>query len=131
MNASHPTFLRRVLLADATTCALMSLLLLSAGNPLVDLLGLPASLLDGVGAILLPFAALVAYLATRSTIPRAGVWIVILSNALWAVDSFLLLRSSWVEPTNLGRAFVIVQALATVTLAELEYVGLRKAATVS
>ncbi|WP_431267624.1 hypothetical protein [Dankookia sp. P2] len=55
-------------------------------------------------------------------------WVVILGNALWALDSLLLLVSGWVAPTALGGSFVVAQALVVALLAELEYTGLRRSA---
>lgn len=126
MSVSGSTFLRRVLTADALLSAVMGAVLVLAVGPLSSLLSLPASLLTWSGLSLLPFAAFVGWLATRELPPRAGVWAVILCNALWVVDSIVLLASGWVEPTFLGSAFVIFQALVVATLAELEFFGLRR-----
>jgi hypothetical protein len=120
------TFLRRVLLADAAVSAATGLLITSGAGMLAQVLGLPPALLRYAGLLLLPFAAMVTWFATRGTIPRAGVWMIILSNAIWVADSILLLFSGWVEPTRLGQAFIIAQALAMAVFAELEYSGLRK-----
>ncbi|HJV74524.1 MAG TPA: hypothetical protein VJ654_09905 [Noviherbaspirillum sp.] len=81
------------------------------------------------GIILLPFAALVAYIATRAQLSRGWVWAVVIANALWVIDSIVLLLSGWVSPSLLGQAFVLAQALVVAVLAELEYVGLQKSAS--
>ena len=65
--------------------------------------GLPAGLLRYAGASLLPFAAFLVYLATRESLSAPAVWTAILLNALWTVDSFLLLLTGWVGPAR--RAF--------------------------
>ena len=124
---SDTTFLRRVLIADAVASAATGLLMLIAANPLEQWLALPAGLLRTAGASLLPFAAIVAWLGLRATISRAGVWAVIALNAIWVVDSVALLFTSWVQPALLGYVFVLAQAAAVAVLAELEYVGLRRA----
>jgi hypothetical protein len=121
-------FLRRVLLADAALSGAAGLLLLLSGGALDGPLGLPAGLLRGAGLILLPFAALVAWVAVREPPPRAAVWAVIACDALWAVDSIALLATGWVGPTALGHAFVGAQALAVGLLAGLQRVGLRRLA---
>lgn len=121
-------FLRRVLLADAAASAVTGALMAFGAGQLGGLLGLPGDLLRYAGLALLPFAALVASIATREALPRALVWAVIVANALWVVDSLALLASGWVMPTALGTAFVIAQAAAVAVLAELEYLGLRRAA---
>ena len=68
------SFLRRVLLADAATSCASGLLMALAAAPLENMLGVPASLLRYAGLSLLPFAALVAYLATRPNISWPAVW---------------------------------------------------------
>ncbi|MDQ3806299.1 MAG: hypothetical protein M3416_21030 [Acidobacteriota bacterium] len=119
-------FLRRVLLADAATSGASGLLMTLGSGPLGDLLGVPPPLLRYAGLSLLPFAALVAYLATRERLPRPAVWAVIALNALWAADSILLLVGGWVGPTALGYAFIVAQALVVAAFAEAQYIGLRK-----
>ena len=126
MTVSAPTFLRRVLALDAVSSAVMGAVLVLAVTPLSSLLSLPASLLTWSGVSLFPFAAFVGWLATRELPPRAGVWAVVACNALWAVDSLVLLASGWVEPTFLGTAFVVFQALFVAVLAELQFFGLRR-----
>jgi hypothetical protein len=121
------TFLRRVLLVDAATCFAMGLLLLLAAGVLATLLALPGALLQYAGLSLLPNAAFMAWIATRSSLSRVGVWIVIGGNALWVVGSVALLVAGWVSPSLLGHVFVITQAATVALLAEMEYVGLRKA----
>jgi hypothetical protein len=124
----HPLlFLRRVLIVDAATSAACGLLLLVDTPLFADLFGLPAALLREVGIIFLPFAALVAVLATRDTISTAGVWIVILGNIAFVLASVALLTGGFVSPTRLGEAFVIAQAVVVAVIAEAEYLGLRKA----
>jgi len=95
---------------------------------LAAILGLPAELLREAGWVLLPFAAFVGFLALRQQVSRPGVWIVIALNALWVIDSVLLLVAGSVEPNALGYAFVIAQALIVGVFAELEYFGLRRVA---
>lgn len=115
--------------ADAATCVATGLLLLLGSGLLEQYLGLPAGLLRYAGLSLLPFAVLLVYLAAREHLTPGAVWAVIGLNALWTVDSVLLLLTGWVSPTELGYAFVVAQALGVAVLAGLEYVGLRKAET--
>jgi hypothetical protein len=122
------TFLRRVLLADAATCAAAGLLLMLGPGLLEQSLGLPSSLSRYTGIVLLPFAAFLIYLARRANLLQPAVWAVIVLNALWTADSILLLLSGWIEPTALGYAFVIFQAIGVAMFAGLEYFGLRKSA---
>lgn len=118
--------LRRALQADALASGAMGLLLTLAAGPLEELLGLPRALLLGAGIGLLPFALALGWLANRQTLQRAWVWAVLAINAVWVVDSLSLLALGWVEPTLLGKVFVIGQAVAVAVLAELEFFGLRR-----
>ncbi|HEX5734526.1 MAG TPA: hypothetical protein VF131_16945 [Blastocatellia bacterium] len=122
------TFLRRVLFADAATCAAAGLLMLLGAGLLEQDFGLPRELSRYAGIGLLPFAAFLVYLATRANLSQTALWAVIVLNVLWTVDSILLLVSGWIEPTGFGYAFVILQAIGVATFAGLEYFGLRKSA---
>jgi hypothetical protein len=125
-NVQSPSFLRRVLLADAVTGFGTGLMLLFGANALENLLGIPAALLQGAGVILLPLAGLITLLATRAQPPRMAVWAVIACNAMWTIDSFVLLLSGWIAPNELGQAFIVMQAVIVAIFAELEYFALRK-----
>jgi hypothetical protein len=118
--------LRRALQADALASGAMGLLLALAAGPLEELLGLPRALLVGAGIGLLPFALALGWLANRESVRRGWIWAVLAINAVWVVDSVSLLASGWVEPTLLGKVFVIAQAVAVALLAELEFFGLRR-----
>ena len=117
--------LKLALVVDAIATATTGLLLAFFGGSLASLLGLPASLLQVTGVILLPYAAVVGYLAAREHVSAAAIWAVIVVNVLWAVDSIALLFTGWITPTGLGTAFVIFQALVVGALAELQYFGVR------
>src|SRR5687768_168835 len=94
-------FLRWVLLADAATCVLTGLLMIFGSVVLEGLFGLPAGLLRNSGLSLLPFAALLLYLASRECVTSRTVWLLIVLNALWTADSFLLFLTGWFSPTEL------------------------------
>jgi hypothetical protein len=123
---SHPSFLRRVLIADAVSSAGMGVALLLVAGYVDELLGLPAAFLESAGLALLPFAAFVLYIATRPSLARAAVWAVVVLNAIWVVDSLLVFVTGWLAPTLLGAVFIIAQAIFVGVLAELEYFGLRR-----
>jgi len=122
--------LRKALLADALLSGITGLILLLAAGPLATLEGLPVGLLRWSGIILIPFAAFVAWLGTRERVQRPLVFAVVACNALWALDSVLLLVTGWVEPTILGEVFVLGQAAVVAVLAELEFIGLRRSTLV-
>ena len=99
----QPTlFLRRVLGLDALTCLAMGALLSVASQPLAPILGLPAELLFWAGILLLPTAAFMGFLATRQAPPALLVWVVILGNLGWAIESFVVIGQLGASITPLG-----------------------------
>lgn len=125
-HMSFPMLLRRALLADAAASLATGLLLVFGGTALHALLHLPERLMLYAGLSLLPFAALVAYVGTRGQPHRAAIWAIVAYNALWAVDSLILLASGLIAPTLLGSAFVTAQAFAVGGFAILQYAGLKQ-----
>ena len=121
-------FLHRALVLDAIASGATALLLIAAAPALAPLLGLPVALMRGAGLLLLPYVAFVGLVARRGRLEPAAVWTIIISNALWAAASFLLLLSGQIAPTALGIAFVVAQAVIVALLGELQYVGLRRPA---
>ena len=118
--------LRRALLADAIFSGVSALAMTLDANLFAPLLQLPEALLRETGLFLIAYTALVGWLATRQSMPRALVLIVIAINAAWTVASIALLFSSAVTPNLLGQVFIAGQAVAPGALAELQYVGLRR-----
>jgi hypothetical protein len=119
--------LRRLLRLDAATCAATGALLALAAPALEPPLGLPAALLREVGVALVPFAALLLWIARAPRPARGAVWAVVAANALWVAASVALLPSGLVAPTPLGGAFVLAQAAVVAALAWLEYAAVRRA----
>ena len=122
------SFLRLALLADALVSGATGLLAFAGASFLDTLLGLPTELLRYAGLSLIPYAAIVAYVGTRPSVSRAAVWAIVAYNALWAIDSIVLLASGTVAPSALGYAFVIFQAAVVAGFAGLQVVALRKEA---
>jgi hypothetical protein len=129
MNLHHSsTFLRRMLLADAVISGATGLVMLAGASLLDHLLGIPAALLRYAGLALLPFSAMVWQLSRRAPISRPSVLTVVGLNAGWVAGSVLLLVSGWIDPTSIGGAFVILQAVVVAAFAELQYTALRRTA---
>ena len=121
LATNRATLIRRALLLDATASGAMGVLLLLAGGLLAAPLALPATLLRWAGVVLIPFAALLVWVATRDEASGDAVrWIVRL-NVAWAVGTPLLLVSGWVRPTLLGELFVLLQAVVVAAFAYLEH----------
>jgi hypothetical protein len=119
-------FLRRAILADAIFSGASAVLLTIGAGALAPWLSLPEALLRETGLFLIAYAALVGWLGTRPSMPKALVMIVIAGNAAWTLASIALLFSGAVTPNLLGEASVAAQAIAVGALAELQYIGLRK-----
>jgi hypothetical protein len=126
--AASPHFLRHVLRADALSCVACGLPQVAFTAPLAALLGLPETLLGYTGEFLLVYAAVVAWVSTRQPVPRGLVWLLMAGNFAWALGCVALLLGTGLKPTTLGTAYVLVQALTVVVLAELQFFGLRRAA---
>lgn len=120
-------FLRYVLFADSLTCLACAALLTIGGAFLQNITNLPLDLMFYAGASLVPFAALLIYAATRKSISKTVIWLIVGLNLLWTIDSFLLLFSGYVAPTTFGYIFVIFQAVGVAIFAALEFHGLRQA----
>lgn len=129
MTSIRPSsLLRRVLAVDAVFSGASGIAMIVFADLLANLLQLPAELISEAGIVLVPFAAFVGFVASRSEPARFAVWIVIALNVVWVVDSIVLLFTGWVAPNALGYAVVIAQAAGVLALADLEYMGLRRSA---
>ena|SRR5687768_1152713 len=124
------TFLRRALIADAVISGTSAVLLLAGAGLLSRMFGVSAELLRSAGWSLVPFMAFLIWLLTRANLPRTAVWVVIALNLGWVIGSIALLFVDRIDPTGLGIAFILVQAIAVAGFAEMQYVGLRRAAEV-
>ena len=119
-------FLRRSLQIDAIFSGAAALLMVFGAGFLAPLLNLPEAFLRNTGLVLVVFALGVGYLASREMMSKVAVWAVIAINAVWTIDSIVLLTCGWVSPNLLGQAFIVMQAIAVGVFAELEFMGLRK-----
>ena len=120
-------FLRKVLLADAAATAATAIAMTFGAPALSEVLRLPVMLLVAAGLVLVPYAVLVAYLATRERLRSSVLWTLIACNVLWAFECMLVAFAGWFAPSALGSAFLVAQAVVVVAFAELQYVGLRRA----
>jgi len=125
------TFLRRALLADAIFSGVAALGFTFGASPFASLFNLPETLLRETGLFLIAYTALVGWLASRASVAKALVLLVVVGNAAWTVGSVALLLSGAVSPNIAGEIMVVAQAIATGVFAELQYVGLRRSSTVA
>jgi len=118
--------LSRALLADAVFSGASAVGLTLGAGMLAPFLNLPEALLRETGLFLIAYTALVGWLGTRASVPRALVLLVVAGNAAWTLASIALLFSGAVNPNLLGEIAVVAQAIATGVFAELQYIGLRR-----
>ncbi len=123
---ASPHFLRRVLWVDAASGVATGLLQFGFADALAPLLGLPAELLLWSSYTLAAFVLGISWIATRSTSPAGGVWLLIVCNALWVLGCLGLLTSGLVAPTAFGVSFLITQAVTVGVFVELEWIGVRR-----
>jgi multidrug transporter EmrE-like cation transporter len=128
MNEDPTRFLRNILRLDALTCAISGTASLALGPMLAGPLGLPLGLLRASGAVLLIVALFIEFAARNTPRLRWPVWAVVIGNTMWVLESVALLLGGSVQPTELGIAYAIAQAVAVAVLAELEFMGLRRSA---
>jgi hypothetical protein len=120
--------LRRALLADAIFSGVAAVGLTLGAGAFAALLNLPEALLRESGLFLIAYTALVGWLGTRASVPKALVVLVVVGNAAWTLASIALLFSGAVSPNLLGELVVVAQAIATGVFAELQYIGMRRSA---
>jgi len=121
-------FLKRVLWPDAALSLVCGLLMVFDTPLLESLLRLPAPLLLAAGIVCLPYAAFLGWLATRRQAPLAALWAPVLLNVVWAASWLGAAFGGSLAPSLLGEAFIGVQVIGTLLLAELEFAGLKRSA---
>ncbi|MGY4480629.1 hypothetical protein [Bradyrhizobium sp. USDA 3364] len=118
--------LRRTLLADAVFSGVSAIAMVLDAGALASFFNLPETLLRETGLFLIAYTALVGWLGSRTSVPKAVVMLVVVGNAAWTLASIALLLSGAVSPNLLGTMMILAQAIATGVFAELQYVGLRR-----
>ena len=119
------TFLKRILVLDAASCLGMGAALVIGEGALSGLTGLSEPLLVGAGYLLIPLGLFIGWLGTRTAAHAALVWLVIVGNVGWTLES-LFVAFAAAGITGLGSLFVAGQGAAVLALAALEYVGLQR-----
>jgi hypothetical protein len=128
-EAAPRSLLRLALKLDAVVSGANGVAYLVAAEPLGDLLGHAPSLLRGVGAFFVVFAAGVWLTATRERVPRPAVLAIVAGNAAWVLVSLGAALAGWGSPTTAGTVWTVLQAVTVAAFADLQAVGLRRAAT--
>jgi len=123
---SSSNFLRYVLWADAVSCLACGSLQVVLPGSLGKWFGLSPMLLVDTGAFLLLYGGVVAFLATRTRVSSVIIRLLIVGNIAWGAACVAGILGVGMEPAALGKAYLVVQALTVVVLAELQYFGLRQ-----
>ncbi|MFI7052424.1 hypothetical protein ACIBLB_10245 [Streptosporangium canum] len=118
--------LRFALKQDAMGSGANGVVYVAAAAIFGELFGLPAAFLYPIGAFLVAWAAALFLIASRATMSKAAVGIVMAVNVAWVVASAELLIAGWFPLTNLGTALVIAQAIVVAGFTGLQLAGLRK-----
>ncbi|MFD0276701.1 hypothetical protein ACFVHB_22735 [Kitasatospora sp. NPDC127111] len=119
--------LRRLLALDALVSGGNGLAYLALSGPLGDLLGVGASTLVELGAVLVVFGLAVGLLAARPRPARSAVQAVIDINLVWTVLS-LVAMELWLEPSTAGLVWIPLQAGTVAVFAVLQFAALRRTA---
>ena len=129
MSEPHSRRLKGILTLDATTCAVMGLLLIVATGPAAALMQISASLLFWAGLLLLPIACFMALTARAAQVPAWAVSFIVLGNLLWVIASLVLPLSGAITPNVFGWIFILAQAAVVAVFAWLEWSTRGSAAT--
>lgn len=130
-------FVRRVLYIDIASVTITILLLILLSNPVAQFLGIQDQQVFGIagstfllilGVLLLPYAAFLAFAATRPAIQPLQVWLTVGGDIVWVVASAVLLLSGVPALTQIGGWAVLLAADAVGTIGILKFVGLRRMA---
>ncbi|GAA1394217.1 hypothetical protein [Catellatospora coxensis] len=127
LATATPRLLRNALRVDAIASGATGIGFLAAGRLHADLFGLPVALTLPTGLFLLAFAAFVGFTATRPEVNLRAVRSIIVLNLGWVLLSAAVLATGLAPLTALGTVYVLAQAAAVGLLAELQFIGVRRA----
>ena len=118
--------LRFALRLDAVASAATGLLLTAAAGRLASLFELPQPLLLGAGLFCLAYGGLVGWMGAQERLSSAGVWAIVIGNAAWALGCLEVAFGGAFAPSGYGKEFLVVQAIAVLVFADLQWFGLRR-----
>ncbi|GAA1450730.1 hypothetical protein [Nocardiopsis tropica] len=119
--------LRTVLRIDGWSTAVFGVVLLAAGRPFVEVLGLPLAWSVPFGIAMLGGAAALGLIAGYPAVPVRYTALVVTGNALSCVALVVLVFAGPIPLTGLGTAFLLSGAVVVAVYAGLEFLALRKA----
>lgn len=122
---NEPKFLPQLLLVDGIATGATGLLLLAGAGWLEPVFALTASLLRIAGAICLVFAVWVLVQSRARPTSRSAIAVIVAINFAWVAASLWVAFGNTWQPSALGIAFVLAQALVVLVFAEAGWFGLR------
>ncbi|TPG35905.1 hypothetical protein [Mycolicibacterium hodleri] len=127
LSDGSDSLLRFAMRADATLCAGLGLLLAMAADPLARLSGLSAASEWLAGAALVAYGSALYAMASAPLVRRVGVGIVV-ANVMFAASAISVLVADVLPLTGVGVAMVLATVAATLALAYVQYLGVRRLA---
>ena len=119
--------LRNVLLLDAVLTAINGVVFVAGAAALDGLLGPSAWMILAIGAFMLGYAALAAWLANRRPVNRLAVTLIADGNFTWAIVSVAVVAYGWLGLTTAGTIWTFLQAGLVSAFAVLQIVAVRRA----
>ncbi len=127
MTYAIPSKLLRVAFAiDAAASGTLAIFQILAGAAAAPRLGLSEGLLLGTGLLLAAYAVLLLMLARSAGVPRALVYLIAVGNVGWAVACIALVGLLRADLTLLGVGYLLFQAVAVVSFAGAQALGLKQ-----
>jgi hypothetical protein len=121
------SLLRRALLGNAVFSLLVGVICLVEATTLAVWTGIqPPAVFTVLGALLIPFAVALGWLALLGADVRTAGRIILALDVGWVVVSVVLLLAGWLPLTNAGWWAVALVADVVALFAVLEYLGLRR-----
>src|SRR5262249_11866513 len=119
--------LRLALRADAIFCIATGAIGLVAAQSLSAILGIqPPLALSILGMLVILYGAFLCYAAVQAPISRRIAVAAMVLDAIWVIDSVVLLVAGWLPLTSAGMWTIGLLAVVVAVLGELTFFGLRR-----
>lgn len=118
--------LRLALRLDALMSLAAGAATLALASALAAEVGAPTAAVTALGAFMLAYGLLAGVLGACRQLPRWLVLVVVIGNALWALDSLLLFATGWIDPSRVGVVLIVSQALLVALVSALQGAGLQR-----
>ncbi|MCT7371382.1 hypothetical protein [Mycolicibacterium llatzerense] len=118
--------LRLALRADALISGAAGVIMAAAAGAVAAESGIPQSAVYVLAAVLVGYGAVVYGLSTMAAVRRPGIAVAI-ANVVFTIAAILAIVDDVWPLTTTGVAMMIVSAVYTLAMAELQYQGVRRA----